>query len=581
VVFVCPGCKARFRVKKAPQSGKIKCPRCGLISALRPGAPASAAGTPPPPAPPELEVNTDVAGHKILEYLGGSPFTAVYKASQTSMGRTVLFNVLRRQYAADPSTKSRFFAGARAAARLNHPNLLSVFDMGEEGDVAFYTTEFVDGGTLPEFLGRKDKISSEQRLAIATQIAQALAYAVALNVEQVWLIPEDVLLTDKGDVRVAHVGTGAPLRGGSPEPIMDALTRLVYRVATSSPLPPSAGADGGPPPMPTARDALGSKFNALVRRLVTEGAEAYPTVGAFATELETLSEGVQRRGTVHATSAPGGVVPLRLERAHRRELPVRKILTITVIAAGLCAVILFFVLQSIRTERRGSEARVLWDEACELAESTDTLVKALKRFEELAEDYPDTPDGQRAKTEAIGRIKESIVNSKYAEAVLKLRGQPGEMGAARAAIEAAREELEELFPDLGFVQEKEKEVMKNLQEHYDAAAVKDWNNNGLKDVQRAIDRMQFTKAIETAQGYAKKWPRSDAVQAVVDRNILKINPLAKKKFDEIMAEVDRLVARGRRGEAEEELGRIIRSFGTEFQEYVDKARAKQGEIGPN
>ncbi len=439
-MFVCPGCKARFRVTKAPQSGTIKCPKCGLVSAMRPPEPQPAAPPPPappppsaaPPPPPEIAPGTVVAGHKILGYLGGSPFTAAYKASQTSMGRTVLFKVLRPKHTSDRAMKERFFATARAAARLNHPALLSVFDMGEEGDICFYTTEFVDGATLPEFL-RSRKVTSEQRLAIATQVAQALAYAHSMGVEQVWLLPEHVLVTDKCDVRVTHVGAGSPPGGGAPQTVMAALSRIVHFAATGN---DRISGHAGIPESPAARDALGNRLHAMVARLFGGGGGPYKSVAEFAAEIEKLSEGVERRGAVNAATAPGGVVPIRLEKAHRRELPVKAILAGTAIAVAICAAIGYYVLQQLHSQK----ADRLWKIADSQAKDSSKLFDALRTFEQLAREYPDTEAGKYALVE-IGNVKDKIVASVYNDAESPFRDRPRETGAAKAAIKAARERL--------------------------------------------------------------------------------------------------------------------------------------------
>ncbi len=570
-MFICPGCKARFRVTKAPKSGKIKCPKCGLISMLHTaGKPAPAKPEPPPPPPPELAPNTTVAGHKILEYVGGSQLTAAYKASQISMGRTVLFRVLRPKHTADDPLKARFFAGARAAARLNHPNLLSVFDMGEEGDVSFYTTEFVEGGALPQFMAAQEKMSSKQRLAVATQIAHALAYAHSVGVEQVWLRPKDVLLTDKGDVRLSHVGTGEPLSGGTPRPMMSVLIELIHMTASGKPLPSKAKAPGdtGAVVLPTPRDALGTKFNAAVLKLMKEREAAYQNVGEFAAELQKLSDSVQRRSTVSASSSPGGVVPIRLEKAHRRELPVKTILVATAIAAGLGAIVLYSVMSHLR----GRKAQELWDDACLLANNSETLFEALKKFEELADEYPSTKEGKDARTQGIPTMKKKIVGREYNAAEQEFKDKPQATGEAIAALKAARERLERMLPGLPLIAQQERIRINNVRVRYDRAAIQDWNKKALEQIEGFRGRMQYGKALQAVQDFAKKWPESEKIQQAVDRKKVDINQSAQKKFDRIMEDVDGYIKDRRPAKAQEELKKIIRNFG--IQKYVDQAGQK-------
>jgi hypothetical protein len=579
MVFICPGCKSRFRVKKAPKSGRIKCPRCGLVSMLPAPSPEEVRAdqveaVPEPPA--ELSPNTTVAGHQILEYVGGSRYTASYKASQTSMGRTVLFKVLRSEHAKDESVKGRFFAAARAAARLNHPNLLSVFDMGEDPEtgMCFYTTECVAGGTLPMFLRAQERMPSEQRVQIANQVAQALAYAHSAGVEQVWLTPDDVLLTDKGDVRVSRVGTGAPLEGGEPLALPDALTRLLYLVATGSEPPADVEqlAAAESLPFPLARDALASKFHALVTRLFqAEEAELSNPV-AVAGELRELVESVQRRGTVHASSAPGGVVPLHLERAHRRELPVTGILVGVGIAAALCAIVGFWVWSSIRSRRRLQEAAALWNRGrVELAKK-ETRYDALQTFRELARQYPDTPHGRTAASEGIEKAEAAVVADAYGAAEATFKDRPREKEAAIAAITAARERLRLQLPNSDLVDEQARVRLRNVRTRYTAAAIRDWNQNAQPKIQSFYGRMQYGKALEEAQAFRRKWPESEKIQTTVTKVIIEINQRAQEKFDEIMKKVRQLRAEGKRTEADDWLGRIIRNFG--IPKYVELAEAE-------
>ncbi len=571
-VFVCPGCKARFRITKAPKSGMIKCPKCGLVSAMKPPEPQPAgpqphaqhpSSPPAPPPPPELAPGTIVAGHKILEYLGGSQFTAAYKASQTSMGRTVFFKVLRPQHTSDRAMKERFFATVRAAARLNHPALLSIFDMGEEGGVCFYTTEFVDGMSLPEFL-RTRKVTSEQRLAIASQVAQALAYAHSMGVEQVWLSPEHVLVTEKCDVRVTHIGAGAPPGGGAPQTVMAALARIVHFVATGKDRAPG---QPGVPKMPTARDALGNRFNAMVLRLFGGGEGPYKSVAEFAAEIEKLSQGVECRGAVNAATAPGGVVPNSHEKAHRREMPLKPILAGAAIAVAICAVIAYFLLQHFHSRK----AEKLWKEAVALASDNTKLLDALRAFEQIAREYPDTETGKYAGTE-IENVKRKIVAAIYNEAEAPFRDRPRETGAAKAAIKAARERLESMLGRFPLIAEQERIRLGNVDVRYTAAAIREWNKTTFPKVQSLYEGMRYGDARTEAQDFAKNWSESEEVQKTVDRIMIKINQRAQEKFDEIMGQVNQLVADKRTAAARNLLEKITNNFG--IKEYVDQAQEK-------
>ena len=588
-MFVCPGCKSRFRLTKAPKSGKVKCPKCGLVSAIGPAPtqppaggpappkpaspPASAPPAPKPTPPPELATGTVVAGHKILEYVGGTEFTAACKAAQTSMGRTVLFKALRSKYAADKAVKARFFAGARAVAKLNHPNLLSVFDMGEQGGICFYTTEFVEGGTLPAFLKSQESISAKDRLPIATQIARALAHAESAGVEQVWLGPKDVLLTDKGDVRLDHVGAGAPLEGGTPEPVANVLRRLIFLTITGKDLPPEARGpgDGSGVSLPMARDQIGGSLNAILTRALSNGEDAYKTAGEIASELEKLTESLHRRSTVSATTTPGGVVPLRLERARRRQVPMKAFLVAGVLIAGLCVAIGLVV----RGQLRSRQADKLWVQACREVDE-DRLYDALKTFSQLVGEYSDTDPGKEA-GKKFGTLKDSIVDRKYEKAEAEFNQKPQDAAKAIAAIKAAQAELRHELKDWPTIDKQAEVRIKNVLVRCTNAAKLDWQDNvGLRiRAYCSEDRMEYGKALEEMKLFKETWEQSEEAEKIADKEIAGIKDKAAKRFADIETEVKRLQAAGNPGDAEDLLDRVIKSFG--IPEYVKQAEELKGQ----
>ena len=134
-MFICPGCKTQFRLNTELRIGNVKCPKCGTVSPIQ----QSDAGPAEldqlitqDPSQSQLAPGTKIAGHKIIAHLGTDAITVRYKAMQMSMGRTVIFNLLRANHAGNENVRSKFFAEARSIARLSHPNLQSVFDMGEQ-----------------------------------------------------------------------------------------------------------------------------------------------------------------------------------------------------------------------------------------------------------------------------------------------------------------------------------------------------------------------------------------------------------------------------------------------------------------
>jgi len=581
-VFICPGCKTRFRLAGERKSGKVKCPKCGTVSMIKgASADASAAHTPAPAAPqdtppPEFAPGTEIAGHKIAEYVGGDAVTARYKAVQTSMGRTVLFNVLRSEHAANEAVRAKFFAEARASARLNHPNLLSVFDMGEGEGACFFTTEFVDGGTLPKFLARPDKASPRDRLLIATQIARALAYAQMAGVEEAWVEPQDIVLTEKLDVRIGHVGSSAPLRGGSPEPIMNVLVRLMHLVAAGKDLPPRLRTPGAAASvaLPTAHDPLGGKLNALVGALMADEA-AYPSVSKFAFDLEQVWEGANRRSAVSASTTAGGIVPIRLEKARRRQLPVKTILIVTAIATVLCGIVLWGVLDYINTARATKEAAAQWNRARTQLAKPETLRDALDTFHKLAKKYGKTEYGKIAKATGIDRAKTAIVLHEFGKAEEGSAKTLRDTAKAVAEIKAAEAALTSELGDYPLIKDQSKVRIKNIFTRYRTAAVAEWRAKVVVRIEGRCRYDKYGQALEDARAFVKKWPEAPKAVAAANSVIKQVEGLAETSYQEAKARAGRFAKTNMIPEAKEIYEKIVRTYGIPKYERLAKEEIKK------
>ena len=283
---------------------------------------------------------TVIARHKITEYIGHDEFFAYHKAFQASMRRTVIMTVLRSKYAKNKEARKRFFTEARSIAKLNHPNLLSLFDLGEDKGVCFFTTELFDGMPLANFLAEVNIVSSLDRLMIATQVARALAYAESEGIKTLYLKPNDILLTARMHVRLSHVSAAKPLRGGQPEPILHTLVGLMHLVVTGEGLPAELRQPGAAEDviLPTTDDPVGERFYELVEQLMSEPG-AYANVGVFADKLEKLLENTERWMIINA-ELPGGESPEPLDGERQQQFPVVAAVIITVVVVSVIAGIL-------------------------------------------------------------------------------------------------------------------------------------------------------------------------------------------------------------------------------------------------
>ncbi len=582
MIFVCPGCQSRFRVARMPESGKITCPKCDRVSKVKkPSGKAATGKSAEAKDGSVLSPGDKIGGHTIEKYIGSTRHITIYRAVQTSMGRKVMLRLLKPEFASDKSVRDRFFGEARAAASFNHPNLLSVFDMSEEGGNCFYATEYLEGSPLARYIGA-DGRTARQRLEVAVQITKALVAAESAGVERVWLEQDDVWVSENGDVRVKNVGVDPPLEGGEPTTLMEALARLMYLVATGEKLPAGVWNSGKAVPVPEGRQPLETKLNALVGRLVNEGEEAYDSVTAFASELEGLLDHARRRSTVDATAAPGGIVPLRLEKAHRREFPIKSVLVGTIVVAALAGLTVFFILSSARQRRREEESEQLWSAAVNIIRAdnptNEELRSAVQKMQTLTQEYPNLRWGREARSQGVETAKARLIQIVYDRAE---REHPAlELANVRVSLQAAHEKLSSI-PELdGFapVDDQLEQRMENARIRYENAAHEDWTEQVWTKV-RAFNRphrMQYGSALEELEEFKERWSESERYVELADEKAEETREAAAERFKEIMERVDGYIEDGEPDNARTLLQRVIESFG--IDEYVDKAEAKLDEI---
>lgn len=198
-----------------PDAPEGLCPRCLMALNLAsqteaPGADAGPGGTqvvpPKPEPPPPLE---EIARHfpqlEILECLGRGGMGVVYKARQPRLNRFVALKILAREKEKDPRFAERFTREAQALARLNHPNIVTVYDFGEANGLYYLLMEYVDGMSLRQLLQSR-KLAPEEALAIVPAICEALQYAHQLGIVHRDIKPENILMDKQGRVKIADFG---------------------------------------------------------------------------------------------------------------------------------------------------------------------------------------------------------------------------------------------------------------------------------------------------------------------------------------------------------------------------------------
>ena len=163
-------------------------------------------------------VGQDIGGYRIKSLLGAGGMGEVYRARDLKLDRDVAIKVLERTVVADAADLKRFEEEARAASALNHPNIVTIYGVGESEDTAYIAMELVDGRTLRD-IRRSEPIGTERVIEIAVQLADALSAAHGRGIVHRDLKPDNVMVTSEGLVKVLDFGIARRLQpngiGGS------------------------------------------------------------------------------------------------------------------------------------------------------------------------------------------------------------------------------------------------------------------------------------------------------------------------------------------------------------------------------
>lgn len=144
--------------------------------------------------------------YQVLEVLGSGGTSVVYKAKDILLNRLVTIKILREQFARDEKFVSRFRNKAQAVARLSHPNIVSIYDVAFAEGVHYLIMEYVEGGSLKEYIDQHGPLPVDETLDIFHQLLNALQHAHENNVIHRDIKPHNILLDVKHNVRVTDFG---------------------------------------------------------------------------------------------------------------------------------------------------------------------------------------------------------------------------------------------------------------------------------------------------------------------------------------------------------------------------------------
>ncbi|MFM7617416.1 MAG: Stk1 family PASTA domain-containing Ser/Thr kinase [Actinomycetes bacterium] len=158
--------------------------------------------------------------YELVELLARGGMSEVFLAQDRRLSRPVAVKVLAAELSRDPNFVERFRHEAQAAANLNHPNIVSVYDWGQDGDTSFIVMEYIDGRSVRDLITARGRLDDRQVAGIGGEIAAALGSAHAAGVIHRDVKPANVLISSQGQVKVTDFGIA--LSGNSPNELTKA-----------------------------------------------------------------------------------------------------------------------------------------------------------------------------------------------------------------------------------------------------------------------------------------------------------------------------------------------------------------------
>ena len=144
--------------------------------------------------------------YEILEKVGTGGMADVYKSKDHTLNRYVAVKVLKQEFSENANFVSKFRVEAQAAAGLMHPNIVNVYDVGEEKGIYYIVMELVDGITLKNYIAKRGRIGYKEAVTIALQVSMGLEAAHRNHIIHRDIKPQNIIISREGKVKVTDFG---------------------------------------------------------------------------------------------------------------------------------------------------------------------------------------------------------------------------------------------------------------------------------------------------------------------------------------------------------------------------------------